>query len=165
VLFAGVLPAAILAASHHRQLYWLAAGLFLVSAALDVVDGAVARRLNSETEFGGRFDTEMDGLLVGIGTVGVVIDGTVPVAFLAVGGARYCFVAAGYLRRRRGLSCADLEPRFRRKLNGGVVTATVLLAVFPPTSGPASWWIASIVTPVTVGFFIWDWLAVAGHRE
>lgn len=165
VLFAGVLTAAILVASDQRQLYWLAAGIFLVSAVLDVVDGAVARRLHSETEFGDRFDTEMDGLLVGIGTVGVVIDGTVPSAFLAVGGARYCFVAAGYLRRRRGLSCADLNPRFRRKLNGGVVTATVLIAVFPTTSGHVSWWIATIVTPVTVGFFIWDWLAVAGHRD
>lgn len=165
VLFAGVLTAGILAPSGRLRLYWLASGLFLVSTVLDAVDGAIARRLNSETEFGGRLDTEIDGLVVAIGATGAVIDGTVPMAFLAVGGARYCFVAAGYLRRRRGLSCAELEPRLRRKLNGGIINVTILIAIAPPTSGRLSWWLASVVTPVTVGFFLWDWLAVAGHRE
>lgn len=163
VLFAGVLAAGILAPNGSR-LYWLAASIFLVSAVLDMVDGAVARRMNSETEFGDRLDTEIDALLIGIGTIGAVIDGTVPILFLTVGGARYCFVAAGYLRRRRGLSYAELEPRLRRKLNGGVIMATVLIAVAPPTSGRLSWGLAGIVIPVTIGFFIWDWLAVAGHR-
>ena len=165
VLFAGVLTAGILASGGQHRLYWLAAGLFLLSAVLDAVDGAVARRLNSETEFGGRLDTEIDGLVVAIGALGAVIDGTVPMAFLAVGGARYCFVAAGYLRRQRGLSCAELAPRLRRKLNGGLINLTILIAIAPSTSGRLSWWLASVVTPVTVGFFLWDWLAVAGHRK
>lgn len=165
VLFTSVYTASLLqSVSPKTKLGWIAAGIFVFAAGLDMVDGAVARRTETETKFGSRLDTETDGLLVGLGTIGAVIDGTVPTIFLIVGGARYIFIAAAFVRRRRGLTCSELEPELRGKLNGGIVIATVWLAVMPVTSGHLSWWLAGIITPITLGYFIWDWMAFAEHR-
>ena len=144
---------------------WVAAGLFAGAAALDAVDGAVARRRNAVSEFGGRLDTEMDALLVLAGTAAAVYDGSAPLVFLAVGLARYAFVAGIRLRRVRGLPVTALHPSQFRRATGAVVMTTAFLALAPVPGPTFSWWIAAVVSVPVLGHFGWDWLAVSGRID
>ncbi len=83
---------------------------------LDAVDGKVARRTGTVTEFGGRFDGEVDAFLILV--LSVAAAPTVGWWVLAAGVVRYAFGAAGWLLTwLRG----PLEFRYWRK----VVTAVV----------------------------------------
>lgn len=128
-----VLPVAALLVtpgSARGSLGWLAVGLALVALALDGVDGAVARRTDSETRFGARFDMELDAFLI------LVLSGLVwtstPLGFWVVwmGLIRYLFVAAGWLWAPLG---AELPPSFRRKAVCVVQVAALLVALVPVT--------------------------------
>ena len=141
---------------------WVPAGLFATAALLDAVDGAVARRADCVSELGGILDTEVDALLVALGAVTAVASGSAPVIFLAVGFARYLFVAGIRVRRRRGLPVADLDPSQFRRATGAVIMSTTFLALLPvPGSGPSRAVAWAVSVPVLV-HFAWDWLAVSG---
>jgi phosphatidylglycerophosphate synthase len=62
---------------------------------LDAVDGWVARRTNSASELGARFDMEVDAFLLLV--LSVYVSQTLGVWVLSIGLMRYAFVVAGYL--------------------------------------------------------------------
>lgn len=68
--------------------------LAAVALALDAVDGQVARRTNSTSALGARFDMEVDAILI------LVLSAVVAVSLgpwvLAIGAFRYAFVAASW---------------------------------------------------------------------
>jgi phosphatidylglycerophosphate synthase len=63
-----------------------------VALALDLADGYVARRTDTASELGARFDMELDSLLVLV--LSVLASRTLGLWVLAIGLARYLFVAA-----------------------------------------------------------------------
>jgi phosphatidylglycerophosphate synthase len=69
--------------------------LAVVALALDGVDGLVARRTRTASEFGARFDSELDAALLAVLSVHVAVD--LGPWVLAVGAMRYAFVAAGWV--------------------------------------------------------------------
>ena len=142
---------------------WVPAGLFAAAAALDAVDGAVARRTDAVSELGGRLDTEIDALIVLAGTAAAVLGGRGSVLFLGVGLARYAFVAGIRLRRVRGLPVADLHPSQFRRATGAIVLTTALLALAPVPGATVSWWLTAVVSVPVLLHFGWDWLAVSGR--
>ncbi len=142
---------------------WVPAGLFAGAAVLDAVDGTLARRTDTVTELGGILDTEIDALLVAVGAVAVVTAGSAPLVFLAVGLARYAFVAATRWRRHRGLAVADLEPSQFRRVTGAVIMSTVFLALLPVPGPELSRTIAWLVSVPVLAHFLWDWLSVSGR--
>lgn len=144
---------------------WVPAGLFAGAALLDAVDGAVARRTNAVTEFGGILDTEIDALLVAIGAMTVVVAGTAPILFLAVGVARYAFTTGIRWRRHRGLPVNDLHPSQFRRVTGAVIMATVFLALAPMPGPAVSRPVAWAVSVPVLAHFLWDWLAVSGRLD
>lgn len=161
VLFAGVVT---LGGSSER-IAWLAVGLFGLSAVLDAADGWLARRTDTVSALGSRLDTETDALLVLVGTVAVVGLGSVPVVFLAVGLARYGFVAGVTLRRRRGQPLNDLAPSRFRQFTGAAIMGTIALGLLPaidPTLSRAAGW---LVTAPILAHFLWDWMAVSGRLD
>jgi phosphatidylglycerophosphate synthase len=89
--------------------------LTAVALALDFIDGWVARRTTTTAALGARFDGEVDAFLILI--LSVYVARSAGAWVLAIGVARYAFLAAGWplpwLR-------APLPPRYWRK----VVTAT-----------------------------------------
>jgi phosphatidylglycerophosphate synthase len=101
-------------------------GLTAVALALDGVDGQVARRTGTVSAFGARFDMEVDSFLL------LILSLYAARAFgpwvLAIGGMRYAFVAAMWLRpwMRR-----TLPPRYWRK----VVAATQGVTLVAATAG------------------------------
>ncbi|MBP1922339.1 CDP-diacylglycerol--glycerol-3-phosphate 3-phosphatidyltransferase [Halorubrum alkaliphilum] len=142
---------------------WVPAGLFATAALLDAADGAVARRTDSVTEFGGNLDTEIDALLVAVGAVTVVLAGTAPAIFLAVGVARYGFTAGIRWRRHRGLPVKELHPSQFRRATGAVIMSTVFLALLPVPGPAVSRTVAWFVSVPVLAHFIWDWLTVSGR--
>lgn len=143
----------------------LPAGLFGGAALLDAVDGAIARRTDSVTEFGGALDVEVDALLVAAGGVAAVVTGSVPPVFLAVVMARYAFSVGVWLRRRRGLPVVELDPSRFRQATGTVIMSTVFLALLPTPGPTVSRTIAwTVFAPVSV-HFLWDWATVSGRLD
>lgn len=133
-LLAGLLPwASVLEA----QAGWLTAAA-AVALGLDGVDGAVARRTGMATEFGARFDMELDAALLLVLCAWLVAIERTGSWVLAIGGLRYAFLAAGalwpVLRR-------PLPRSWRRKavcaLQGVVLTAC-LAPLLAPLAVPAA---------------------------
>lgn len=69
--------------------------LAAVALALDAVDGWVARRTHTASALGARFDMEVDAFLILV--LSVYVAGSIGAWMLAIGAARYAFVAAGWL--------------------------------------------------------------------
>jgi phosphatidylglycerophosphate synthase len=94
-----------------------------VAAALDAVDGWVARRTGTVDGLGARFDMEVDAFLLLV--LSVYLARSVGAWVLAIGGMRYAFVAAGWvLPWMRG----QLPPRFWRKVVAATQAVVLIVA-------------------------------------
>ncbi|NUR98766.1 MAG: CDP-alcohol phosphatidyltransferase family protein [Kribbellaceae bacterium] len=103
--------------------------LSTIALALDNVDGRVARRTGTVSAFGARFDMEVDAFLIMI--LSVYVARTTGWWVLAIGAARYAYVAAGWvLPWLRG----SLPPRYWAKVVAAIqgITLTVAAAGFLP---------------------------------
>jgi phosphatidylglycerophosphate synthase len=104
-------------------------GLAVVALALDAVDGFVARRTESASSFGARFDMEIDAFLIAVLSAAVAKDYGAWV--LAIGVARYSFWIAG---RLWPWIDRPLPYRYWRKVAAatqGVVLAVVVSGLLP----------------------------------
>ena len=94
-----------------------------VALALDGVDGQVARRTNSTTKLGARFDMEVDAFLILV--LSVFVAGTFGWWTVAMGAFRYVFVAASWAWPWLN---APLPPRFSRKVVAAVQGVALVVA-------------------------------------
>ncbi|MFP3948000.1 MAG: CDP-alcohol phosphatidyltransferase family protein [Longimicrobiales bacterium] len=107
---------------------WWVIVLATVAMSLDGLDGRVARRTGTTSDFGARFDMELDAfLLLGLSVL-VLGSGKVGAWILLVGGMRYLFVAAGWILPAL---TGELPESFRRK-TVCVVQGVVLLVCLGP---------------------------------
>ncbi|MEY7848259.1 CDP-alcohol phosphatidyltransferase family protein [Natrarchaeobius sp. A-rgal3] len=144
-------------------LVWAPGALFAVAAALDAVDGAIARSRGTETDLGARLDVEVDAFAVLVGSIVAVGNGAAPVAFLAVGAARYLFVGTLWWRHRRGREVHELpQSRVRRPL-GALAMLAIWLAILPVADHGVSRPIATIVAIPFLANFARDWLVATGR--
>lgn len=141
----------------QRHLFPLAA----VALALDAVDGWVARRTQSSTPFGARFDGEVDAFL--ILTLSVRAAGSFGWWVLPAGLARYAFGAAGgmwpWMRR-------PLPPRYWRKVAAateGISLAAALLPRLPRPLATAGLAAGSALIGESFGRDVW-WLWRRRHE-
>ena len=107
---------------------WMVAGLALGALALDGVDGWFARRQRLSSQFGARFDMEVDSLLALTLALHAWASGAVGPAVLVLGSARYVFAAAAWAVPWLGRPLPD---RLSRKAVC-VVQVSVLIAVQTP---------------------------------
>jgi phosphatidylglycerophosphate synthase len=114
---------------------WLVVAFGLAAAALDGVDGALARRRGEGSEFGARFDMETDALLILVLAALAWQHGKAGAWILAAGLLRYVFVAASYASPWLG---AALPASRRRQTICVVQIATLLGALLPPVVPPWS---------------------------
>ncbi len=122
--------AALVAESFHRPAtVALMVSLAAVALVLDAVDGWVARRTRTARTLGAQFDGEVDAFLILV--LSVYVARTAGAWVLAIGGARYAFLAAEWsLRWMR----AELPPRFWRKVvaaTQGIVLTVAVAGVLP----------------------------------
>lgn len=119
--------------AHHglSDAIWLWLGVALIALMLDGVDGWIARHTHSHSNFGARFDMELDALLILLLCVGLIVDTKLGPWVLLVGLMRYFFVAAGALLPWLE---APLFPSYRRKTVCVWQVAALLLALTPLTN-------------------------------
>ena len=134
---------------------WIACGLVALALALDGLDGWLARRQGAASEFGARFDMEVDALLIMILSLIAWGAGKAGIWVIGIGLARYVFLAAGVLWPRLNRT---LPPLLRRKavcVAAGVGLATLLAPLSVP---PISVWIAGSVLALVLSSFAADCL-------
>jgi phosphatidylglycerophosphate synthase len=144
-----VLVAGLIGESASREVAWAAVVGASVIAALDGVDGWLARRTGMSSPFGQRFDMETDAFLILVLSVLVWQHGKAGAWVLAAGLMRYAFVAASWalewMRR-------PLRPTFRGKTVAAVnmVGLTTALGPIIPV------WFSTFAAAVTVAALTWS---------
>lgn len=135
-------------------------GLVFVAFALDGVDGWLARREQLVSEFGARFDMEVDSVLAVTLAVLAYQNGAVGAWVLLLGAPRYAFWAAQmawpWLK-------TELPPRFSRKVIC-VFQLAVLIALLLPIWSPHAAQALAALALSLVGWSFWvdvRWLARA----
>jgi len=127
-----------------------------VALALDGVDGQVARRTNSTTKLGARFDMEVDAFLILV--LSVFVAGTFGWWTVAMGAFRYVFVAASWAWPWLN---APLPPKFSRKVVAavqGVVLVVATASLLPEALAFAA--VAAALASLTWSFgrdVMWLW--------
>jgi phosphatidylglycerophosphate synthase len=122
-----------------------------VAAALDGVDGWIARRTRTASAFGARFDLETDALLILVLSALLWRTGKAGAWVLASGLMRYAFVGAAiawpWLQE-------PLEPSRRRQTVCVVQIVALLVALLPPV-GPVA---ASAIAAAALAVLAWSFL-------
>ena len=137
---------------------WGVVAVAVVALALDGVDGWLARREGLVSDFGARFDMEVDALLALVLALLALAAGKVGPWVLVLGGLRYVYVAAGvvwpWLR-------GNLPPRAGRKTVCVIQMATLIALIAPPVAPLLSLWLAAGATALLVWSFaadiLWLW--------
>ena len=121
--------------------------LAAVAAALDAVDGQVARRTGTTSAFGARFDMEADSVLVLV--LSIFVASSLGWWVAAIGLFRYAFVAASWaLPWLRGA----LPPRMVRKAVAALQGAILVVASADLLPLP----LAQIGVGLALGFLTWS---------
>jgi phosphatidylglycerophosphate synthase len=129
--------------------------LAVVALVLDGVDGWVARRTGTASPLGALFDQEVDAFLILILSVQVARSAGPWV--LAIGAARYVFLAAGWLAPWFN---ASLPPRYWRKVvaaTQGIVLTCAAAQVLPSGVNTTALLVALALLTESFGRDVW-WL-------
>ncbi len=130
--------------------------LAALALALDAVDGSVARRTRTTAKLGAQFDGEVDAFLILV--LSVYVARSAGAWVLAIGTARYAFLAAGWpLRWMR----TPLPPRFWRKVvaaTQGIVLTVAAAGVLPPALTTTTLVVALVLLSESFGRdVLWLW--------
>ncbi|HUE27407.1 MAG TPA: CDP-alcohol phosphatidyltransferase family protein [Solirubrobacteraceae bacterium] len=126
---------------------------------LDAVDGYVARRTRTTATLGARFDGEDDAFLILV--LSVYVARSVGVWVLAIGAARYAFLAAGWLLPWMR---EPLPPRYWRKFvtaTAGIVLTVVAAGILSRAVSDGALVVALVLLAESFGRDVW-WLR--SHR-
>lgn len=124
---------------------------------LDGVDGWVARRTETSSAFGARFDMETDAFLMLVLSTLVWTEGRAGPWVLLIGAMRYLFVAANWIVPRLN---GELFPSFRRKLVCVVQGVALLVALGPIIPDPVAVGVSALALAALTWSFAVDtvWL-------
>lgn len=139
---------------------WAAALGSTASTLLDGVDGWMARRTGMSSDFGARYDMELDALLILALAVLTWQNGKAGAWIILAGAMRYLFVAAGYVWQWMN---APLPPSTRRKAVCVVQIVGLIVAVAPFVPVDVSRAIALVTLMSLTWSFGVDVLWLRGH--
>ncbi|MEV6624922.1 CDP-alcohol phosphatidyltransferase family protein [Amycolatopsis sp. NPDC051106] len=138
---------------------WLLVGLVAVALAMDGFDGQVARRTGTASEFGARFDMEVDAFLILL--LCIQVSRTLGLWVLAIGLMRYAFVAASWALP---WLTAPLYPSMARKTVAAVQGVVLVVAVSGLLPGVVSFGFVVAALGSLVWSFGRDTVWLARHR-
>ncbi|UJW77415.1 CDP-alcohol phosphatidyltransferase family protein [Rhizobium sp. SL42] len=139
---------------------WTLVGVVLVALAMDGIDGYLARRFGHTSEFGARFDMEVDALLILILSVAAAVLDKAGVWVVLIGLMRYGFVAAQlFMPGLRG----ELFVSFRRKLACVLQIVALCLVLMPFVEPPYSSGISAIALAMLIYSFGVDIVYLLGQ--
>lgn len=187
-LFAIFKMAMIPAGEVNAQVLTAVAGIMLLAAIADVLDGAVARAMKAESEFGGLFDSLADGITFGVGPAVIVLKSLALVPgtleFFMIMTATMVYAVCGVLRlvrfnvtSQKVKGDKELEDANNRNFTGLPIPAAAAAAVslnlflvsdefrsFMTISEPTRAWILTIAMFV-IGYFMvsrWKFMSLKG---
>ncbi len=139
--------------AHSDALVWILVAIAALALVLDGVDGWLARKLRECTDFGARFDLEIDALFLLIVSI-LVYELDKAGAWIVIPGIlRYAHLALAYFWPALAL---PLPPSRRRKVIY-VVFASLMIACLSPVVPPeVSSWLALVGVSVLVLSFAVD---------
>ncbi len=143
------LAAALLVEAPTAIIAWWVVGATACLAALDGVDGWLARRTGLASAFGARFDVEVDALLILVLSLFVWRHDKAGAWVLACGLMRYAFVAAGWILP---WLASPLRPTLRGRSIAVGQFAGLGLALAPVVPAPAS----AVVAAITSAALVWS---------
>jgi phosphatidylglycerophosphate synthase len=156
------LAASLLAPLGSDAAAWGVLGVAVLALSLDGVDGWLARRERLVSDFGARFDMEVDSAFALILALNAWAAGTVGAAVLLLGLPRYAFLVAAWVWPWVG---APLPERFSRKVVCVVQIAVLIALQAPFVAGfPALALVAGTVVALIWSFgrdTLWLWRAQA----
>lgn len=142
---------------------WLPAVFYSLAAALDRIDGFVARRSKRTSVLGSELDTVFDALGLLVAPLLAVSYGKVHWSYLLVSVAYYLFQWGIHSRRKRELPVYPLAPSQLRRTLAGFQMGYVAVVLWPPflpqVTVPAG---LGFMAPLLLGFLV-DWLVVSGR--
>lgn len=143
-------------------LAWAVFGVVAAALTLDGFDGYLARRFDQESEFGAKFDMEVDAFLIFIlSCAALVLDKAGPWVLL-IGAMRYLFVLAQWFLPALN---HPLEPSFRRKLVCVLQVLALGAALMPVVSSPLSIWICAFALTCLIYSFAVDVVTLAFKKR
>lgn len=142
---------------------WVPGVCYGLGAALDQVDGRLARYTDTESGFGERLDMAVDTLGFVVAPVVAVAWGRLPVWYLSLAAARYLFKAGRGYRRWRGRPVHDLSPHPLRRTLSGLQMAFLTAALLPLLSPAILSIVAVAVLTPSLAMFGRDYLVIAGY--
>lgn len=136
---------------------WFIVVIGTTALILDGVDGWVARQYRCESDFGARFDQEIDALLILILAILAMQTGKAGTWILLAGLLRYLFIAAAIAVPKLA---APLPPSKRRQTICVVTVIALILCLAPIVTPPVSRLIAALAVSALVLSFAVDtaWL-------
>ncbi|NHF72011.1 CDP-alcohol phosphatidyltransferase family protein [Paracoccus xiamenensis] len=141
---------------------WTVAVVAGAALCLDGVDGWLARRSALASDFGARFDIEIDALTALILSIHAYSGTAAGAEVLALGLVRYVFVAASVLWP---WLAGPLPPRWRRKAICVVQLATLTLLQIPDLPADSAIIAARLALALLLWSFATDILWLRSHRR
>jgi phosphatidylglycerophosphate synthase len=142
-------------------LAWGVLAVAVMALSLDGLDGWLARRSGLASEFGARFDVEVDSVLALVLACLALANGKAGAWVLVLGGMRYAYVAAGMVVPWLH---GALPQRFRRKAVCVVQIAVLILLLAPSVVPPVSTGLGLAATSLLAWSFAVDILWLARRR-
>jgi CDP-diacylglycerol--glycerol-3-phosphate 3-phosphatidyltransferase len=142
---------------------WLPALCYGTGAALDWIDGALARAVGRTSRLGAKLDLAFDTLGFVVAPLVAAAWGRLPVWYLALSAARFVFKAGVAWRRRRGLAVGDLPASRVRRPLAGFQMAFLTLALAPVLPSDVLFAVAPLALAPSLVIFARDYLAVSGR--
>ncbi len=142
---------------------WGPALAYGTGAALDWIDGALARTVGRRTVLGADLDMAFDTLGFLVAPVVAVLWGRLPIWYLSLSAARYLFRAGVVARHLRARPVYDLPPSVVRRPLAGVQMAFLAVALAPLVPPATVGAVAPIVLVPSLAVFLRDYLAVSGR--
>jgi phosphatidylglycerophosphate synthase len=150
-----VLVAALIGERSLPALAAVAASAALVATMLDGIDGWLARRTRMSSEFGARFDMEVDAFLILVLAMLAWRHGKAGWWILLAGLLRYLFILAG---RSWAWMNSPLPPSTRRQTICVVQIAGLIVTLMPSVMPPASATVAALALMALCYSFLVDTL-------
>ncbi len=158
-----LVPVLILALKDHRYLSGLI--IFIIAGITDALDGYIAKRFNSVSQFGAVLDPLADKVLLVSAYVMLTVIGHVPFWLLLAVGFRDLLIIGGYLVVTSMMGAVQMHPSYLSKLNTFVQILLVIViltqeaaALSFPRITQALIFLVLFTTVASGGHYIWQWV-------
>jgi CDP-diacylglycerol--glycerol-3-phosphate 3-phosphatidyltransferase len=145
------------------RLAWVPAVCYGLGAALDRLDGYLARTVGSPSRLGGRLDMAFDTFGFVAAPLVAVAWGILPAWYLSLSAARYVFRGLVAWRRRRGLPTVDRPDSELGRYLAGFQMCFLTVALAPVTPARLVALAAPLALAPSLAVFVRDYLVVSGR--